>query len=383
MLDGASAPATGASGNPAGLFHGVVHAHDGAHAQLLRAAALRAEQAYRPLLARQALPGAVAGLLRGAWSDDPAALQSLAQAQALPPDYAQVLDGEAASALAGCALPGAAWHFPGGGWLQPPALAAHCLRESGARLQRGVPVVSLERHGDRWRAIGPGGEVLAEADVAVVAAAQASAALLSPHADAGHWPWRRNRGQVTLLDATAAAGLPRPALPVASGGYLIALPAEMGGPLGGGMVCGATSHEGDDEPAVRAADHGANLVQLMSLLGLDPAQADQVMRRPGVSGRVGWRVGLDDRLPVVGPVPARGEALQGAHRLEQPRQVPRVAGLYVLAGLGSRGITWAPLLADTLAAWVTGAPSPLPSSLLDAVDPARFVSRGVRQPARR
>lgn len=380
VLDGAPAAATGASGNPAGLFHGVVHPHDGAHAQLLRAAALRAEQVYRPLLdGPSALPGAVAGLLRGAWPGGVGRLSVLAQAQALPPGYAQALDADAASVLAGCPLPGAAWHFPGGGWLQPPALAAHCLRHSGATLGLGRPVHQLVPVDGHWLALGASGEQLAEADIAIVAAGQASAGLLAAHTDAAHWPWRRNRGQVTRLDASAAAGLPRPALPVASGGYVIALPEAMGG----GLVCGATSHDHDDEPALRDADHRANLAQLSSLVGADPSLIEQVMGRPGVTGRVGWRVGFDDRLPVVGPVPAASAALQHRHRLEQPRQVPRVAGLYVLAGLGSRGITWAPLLADTLAAWVTGAPAPLPSSLLDAIDPARFVSRGARQPGRR
>lgn len=379
VLDSAAAIAAGASGNPAGLFHGVVHAHDGAHAQLLRAAALRAEQVYRPLLDGRVLPGAVAGLLRGVEPGAEAALQALARALALPSGYARALARDAASALAGSALPGAAWHFPGGGWLQPPALAAHWLREAQATLRLGTAVARLAAHDGRWRALGPEGECLAEADIAIVAAAQASAGLLAPHTDAGHWPWRRNRGQVTALDAVAASGLPRPALPVASGAYLIALPDE----LGGGLVCGATSHENDDEPGLREADHRANLARLESLVGADPALLGRILARPGVTGRVGWRVGFDDRLPVLGPVPATGAVLHGARRLEQPRHVPRVEGLYVLTGLGSRGITWAPLLADTLAAWVTGAPSPLPSSLLDAIDPARFVSRGVRQPARR
>jgi tRNA 5-methylaminomethyl-2-thiouridine biosynthesis bifunctional protein len=71
--------------------------------------------------------------------------------------------------------------------------------------------------------------------------------------------------------------------------------------------------------------------------------------------------------------------LGGVRRLEQPRQVPRVAGLYVLGALGSRGLSVAPLLGEALAAWITGSPQPLPASLLDAVDVARFVARRVRK----
>ena len=46
--------------------------------------------------------------------------------------------------------------------------------------------------------------------------------------------------------------------------------------------------------------------------------------------------------------------------------------LFVLDGLGSRGLTWSALLAEHLVALVEDEPSPLPAVLADAVDPARF-----------
>jgi tRNA 5-methylaminomethyl-2-thiouridine biosynthesis bifunctional protein len=99
-----------------------------------------------------------------------------------------------------------------------------------------------------------------------------------------------------------------------------------------------------------------------------------------LQGKVGWRLATDDRLPVVGAVPLRMAQMAGLRRLEQPRHVPRVAGLYVMTALGSRGLTWAGLLGEALAACVSGAPGPLSSSVLDAVDPARFVARAARRP---
>jgi len=51
--------------------------------------------------------------------------------------------------------------------------------------------------------------------------------------------------------------------------------------------------------------------------------------------------------------------------------VPEAPGLLVLGGLGSRGLTWAPLLGEHVAALVAGAPSPLPGDLAALVDPAR------------
>jgi tRNA 5-methylaminomethyl-2-thiouridine biosynthesis bifunctional protein len=376
VLESAARPATGGSGNPAGLFHGVVHAHDGAHAQLLRAAALRAAQVYRPLIDSGAVPGSVDGLLRGAAGQDEALLMALGRS--VPPGYATPLPRAQAEALAGCPLAGPAWHYPQGGWLSPAALAGAWLAGPGITLRTACPVDSLQpTDAGRWQALASDGAVIAEADVVVVAAAAESARLLAPFSDAPGWPWRRTRGQVSVLGKAAADTLPRPRLPVASGGYLLPLPAA----LGGGLLCGATSQPGDEDPGVRETDHRANLGQVAALTGVPPAMpppqwfTDEGLLR----GRVGWRLGCDDRLPVLGGVPVSGAALASARRLEQPRHVPRVPGLYVLTALGSRGITWAPLLGEVLAACITGAPLPLASSLLDAVDAARFTSRAARR----
>ena len=374
VLEAADTPAAAASGNPAGLFHGVVHAHDGAHAQWLRAAALRAEQVYRPLVEAGLVPGAVNGLLRGAGSASPATLRATIAAQALPPSYAQALSREDASEAAGIPLASPAWFFPGGGWLQPGALVRIWLDEAGVTLRCGAPVARLApSQGERWQAWAPDGRCLAEADIAIVAAAAATEALLAPHSDSAAWPWRRTRGQVSVIPQALAARLPRPRLPVASGGYLIALPE----PSGGGLLCGATSDPDDHEADLRAADHARNIEQIGSLSGLDIDVGGFDLE--ALSGRVGWRLGLDDRLPVVGPVPMREEAVRGAARLEQPRHVPRVGGLYVLAGLGSRGITWAPLVGEVLATSIVGGPIPAAGTALDAIDPGRFIARGRRR----
>jgi tRNA 5-methylaminomethyl-2-thiouridine biosynthesis bifunctional protein len=64
--------------------------------------------------------------------------------------------------------------------------------------------------------------------------------------------------------------------------------------------------------------------------------------------------------------------------IDQPRLIPRWPGLFVYTALGSRGITWSALGGQVLAAWVTGSPSPIEASLLDAIDPARFAARRAR-----
>ncbi|WP_374673776.1 FAD-dependent 5-carboxymethylaminomethyl-2-thiouridine(34) oxidoreductase MnmC [Ideonella sp.] len=381
VLEAGTRPADAGSGNLAGLFHGVVHADDGAHAQWLRAAALRATQVYGPLLAGGTVPGQATGLLRGA-ADTPWDTLSRLGSQ-VPAGYARPLSRDEAAAMAGCPVAGAAWCFTGGGWLQPGALARHWLATPGVRCLTDTPVAALRRSEAGWRAVDADGSPLGGAapwDVVVVCAAAGAVDLLAPHSDAAQWPWRRTRGQVTLLPPAAAAGLPRPRLPLASGGYLIALPEALHPRLGGGLLCGATSQAGDDGAALRPADHLANLAQIARLTSAEGVSPDRLAALAAqAEGRVGWRLGTDDRLPVVGPVPQPLAGLAGQPRLDHPRHVPRVPGLYVMTGLGSRGITWAALAGDVLAACVQGSPLPVAGSLLDAVDPARFVSRAMRQ----
>ena len=86
-------------------------------------------------------------------------------------------------------------------------------------------------------------------------------------------------------------------------------------------------------------------------------------------------------LTVVKLIPqlSRARAATGDKRLDQPRLVPRLPGLYVISAFGSRGITWAMLAARVLAASVSGAPIPLEADLLDAIDPARFICRRARR----
>jgi tRNA 5-methylaminomethyl-2-thiouridine biosynthesis bifunctional protein len=352
VIDRHATPGAETSGNPAGLFHGVVTPEDGAHARFNRAAALVAQRTLGPLVG--VVPGRMDGLLRlHPEGGGVAAMQAMLQRLGLPPQHVQAVDSAQASALACVPLASAAWFYPGGGWISPVALTQHLLQ--GHRVVAPHQVHALRRQAGRWQALDERGQVIAEAAVVVLANAADTLRLLGHPA----WPLQRVRGQLTVLHTETA--LPR--LPLAGAGYAIALGK-------GRLLCGATHQPEDDDPLVRDEDHRSNLVQLAQLLGISVTPSGPL------TGRVGWRLSASDRLPVLGPVPAQD---LGSARVEQPRFVPREAGLYTLTALGSRGITWAPLAAHTLAAWITGAPLPLEASLLDVVDAARFASRAARR----
>ena len=373
LLDQHAEPAAEASGNAAGLFHGTVIAGDGTYARLYRAAALQAQQAYGVATLEHGVPGSARGLLRidtrpGGLAD----MQALLRAQNLPPEYVQALSADAASALAGVRVGAPAWHYPGGGWIDPAAWVRHALATPGVRFVGNTRVAALRREGAGWRLLGAAGESVAHTPLLVLANAASAALLLAPWGAAA-WPLGHTRGQVTHWQGQAEAqGAQTLQLPIAGEGYAIPL-------AYGGLLCGATREVG--EPAEfalpRAADHRANIDRLHALCGL-PAPANPAQWQ----GRVGWRLHTSDRLPIAGALPAQRLQTSSAglsQRLDQPRLLPRENGLFVFTALGARGLTLAPLLARLVAAQATGAPWPLVQDLADAIDPARWLVRAARR----
>ncbi|HEY9065753.1 MAG TPA: bifunctional tRNA (5-methylaminomethyl-2-thiouridine)(34)-methyltransferase MnmD/FAD-dependent 5-carboxymethylaminomethyl-2-thiouridine(34) oxidoreductase MnmC [Burkholderiaceae bacterium] len=373
LLDRCAHIASEASGNPAGLFHGIINADEGTHARFNRAAAFEAHRAVATALAEHRAAGSTAGLVRLEHATEVEAMRAILARLGLPPAYAQALTANAIAELAGIAQASPGWFYPSGGWVDPAGLARSFIERAGARVRfkGNTEVHALRRDAaGRWQALDAHGDVIAAAPVLVVANAWSAARLL-PDA---RLPLQTTRGQLSWVAAdTAPAGLVT-RVPVAGAGYLLP-------PHAGRIAFGATSCPDDPDPTVRAADHRANLAQLGRLTGHTHLTIDEAQ----LGGRTAWRCAAPDRLPVVGAVPAWSAADQPQHgprRLDQVRFVPRVPGLFVYTALGSRGITWSALGAQVLAAAIVeDAVAPLAASLCDAIDPARFGVRALRRSA--
>jgi tRNA 5-methylaminomethyl-2-thiouridine biosynthesis bifunctional protein len=353
VLDAQAQPAAGASGNPAGLFHGTVGSDDTPHTRWHRAASFAASD-----WVRISKGGSASGLLRLNRTHDLQAMRALLAAQHLPARCVQALDAQQASAHAGIALTQAAWLFNEGGWADPAALVRHALSMPGVTWQGNAPVHAIEHGAGGWCVRGSDGRGIAQAPALVLANAEDALRLASLPS---RWA-ERVRGQVTWIGAGDAAVQPR--LPIASGSYVLSLP-------DGGLLIGATSQPGDEDECVRDADHAANLDRARQLLGREVAREGAPLQ-----GRVGWRMVTRDRLPLVGMAPDL--AAPAPARRDAPRLLPRREGLYLHTALGSRGITIAALGGELIAAQLCGAPWPIEADLADAIDPARFALRTSR-----
>ncbi len=361
VLDRHAEPASGSSGNPAGLFHATVHGDDSPYARLFRSAALHTARLIDRLDARR-VPRGREGLLRLERGLSLDAMRARLACQGLPADFVEAVDASTASRQAGVPLATPAWFYPAGGWVSPGALVRELLSRAGVVFTGQVAVHGLRRDATQWACLDAVGQIIATAPHVVLANAEQANPLLA----ALGWPpfpLSRTRGQVSLFDADGAPGPLQ--LPVAGDGYALPLPA-------GGLLCGATTGDdaGDDTP--REDDHRANFARLLGLCGLR-APTDVTRWR----GRVGWRVQALDRLPIAGPLAAH--RFEPGTRLDQARLVPRAPGLHLACGFGARGITLAPLLGELVAARIAGTPLPLEQSLIDIVDPARWIVRAARR----
>ncbi|MDP2214275.1 FAD-dependent 5-carboxymethylaminomethyl-2-thiouridine(34) oxidoreductase MnmC [Phenylobacterium sp.] len=318
----------GASGNPAALVTPRLDAALGALAGLFAQALDRAKRLYEDV------PGAILseGVLQLAQQPrDAERFSRIAGADLFEPGALSLHDASQTSAWIG---------EPGG-----PGLMQHVARvvRPSAILEAWLGPVSIadlgaiEAKGGGWALTTTDGAVCWQGDAVVVCAGHGAARLIE------NLPLQAVRGQISV-----AADLTSPG--VAWGGYAAPSPE--------GLVFGATHDRDDTESGLRLGDHQRNLDTLATAL---PGLAAQV-QAASLAGRASVRAVTPDRLPLAGGI---GD------------------GLYVLGGLGSRGFCLAPLLAEHVAAAITGAPSPLPADTAALVDPDRFRRRALRRAGRR
>lgn len=352
------APAMGASGNLAAAISPMLSKDDGIAARLSRACFLALLAELRRLDASpHPAKWAACGLLQLAKDDKEAALfRDIIESSVYPPQFVRFLNKDEASAQAGCQVPGAGFYFPQGGWVNPPSLCHARLHSPQIRLCHNIDISDIGFEKGVWRVQDKHSGYLEEAPVLILANAFEAARF----SQCEKMHFKKVRGQVTHLAPTA---LPPYHGVISRNGYLT--PA-----LEGLCSLGATYDFDSDEKELDAECQQVNLARISSLL-------DGVAIGPReLAGRVGFRSLTADRLPVIGAIPDYTALSTGTPNV---KTIARRQGLYGLLGLGSRGVVWSTLAGETLAALIEGEPSPLPSDLLGAMDPARFLEREYRK----
>jgi len=359
-----------ASGNPAGVFHPMMSRDDSVGSRITRAGFLYAlrqwsaleQRGYRPLRGPE-------GLLQIAADDDEAAAMAQAFASfAYPSDYVTAVSRDDAQRIANQRVARGGWFFPHGGWIDPASLCAAQCEAAGGLLERrfNVEVARIERIENQWIVFDAKDVAIASAPVVIFANAHEAARV----AGLRHASTRSVRGQLTLLPNDAASALH---VPVIGEGYAVPLP-------DGVTLTGATYDIDDRDTRIRDEAHVENIERLAQML---PDMRDALDKHApsSLTGRVAFRCVTSDRLPMIGAFADEAAAVSEAGKLRGawPLDLPHAQGLYGAFAFGSRGLVWASLGAELIASQIEGEPWPIERDLAEALDPARFLLRALRQ----
>jgi tRNA 5-methylaminomethyl-2-thiouridine biosynthesis bifunctional protein len=335
VFDIAAGPATGASDLPAGLLAPHQSPDDNLLSRLSRAGVRITLQEGGAHLAR-GLEWERTGVLE--WrGDDHRPLPAVGEA--LAPWSREAT--EAQKRAAGMDPAQAAWWHENAAWIEPAALVRLWLRTPGVRFCGGRQVARIAREDDAWVLRDAAGTVLGRAALVVVAAALSSAALLE-----GRVQLHAVRGQVTWARRAEDAGA-LPPFPVNGHGHF--LPRV---PLAepDAWITGSTYGRGDADETLRRADNDANLQRVREVLPRAAQVMEAAFARHEVQSWSGVRCASRDRRPLLGAV---------------------APGLWVSTAMGSRGLTFAALCAELMAARLHGEPMPLEQRLAQALDLSR------------
>ncbi|PKH86592.1 bifunctional tRNA (5-methylaminomethyl-2-thiouridine)(34)-methyltransferase MnmD/FAD-dependent 5-carboxymethylaminomethyl-2-thiouridine(34) oxidoreductase MnmC [Colwellia sp. Bg11-28] len=296
-----------------------------------------------------------------------------------PNELIHGVNAKQASELANIDLPYGGLFMPNAGWMSPQDLVKQIFNaaKSTTRLKimtdthitkiQQVANPSSNENGTSWSLTSNQGEF------------NASVLVICGGADAieieqlKSLPLTATRGQVTSMKSNKKIN--KLSTIICHKGYLT--------PENNGIHCiGATFQKNDTNITTNKADDDYNLTMLTKCLPELSSTIDW-QEQDISSSKARLRCMSQDHLPLVGAVPDIKEHVATYSHLAKDKNwkysqaAPCIDNLYVLLGLGARGLCSAPLAADILTAELCNTPYPVDSQMLFNLSPNRFIIRDI------
>lgn len=330
VFDPAPKSASGASGNPLALVMPRLDAEDNTTARLLIDAYLHARQFY------SGVPGAETGDVRQMPRDEKDTAR-FAKVLADPPFPLEDLE----------AIAGGGMLHKNAVILRPAEIIKNLASLSKISTELGKPPPSLE-------------QLTRTFDAVIFANGMATNETA---------PWLNLKPKLGQVEHVAGASRTNAAA-IASGHYAITTGTE--------RLWGAT-FEASGEVRTSNAARAENNEKLKMLAPWMASESKKAMQ----TSRASVRATTADRLPIAGALPNHKAALDLFAPLSKGQAVdanaPLVEQIYIMTGLGTRGFTWAPWLADILAAQLCSEPPPATQKTLEAIAPMRLIIRSIKR----
>lgn len=260
-----------------------------------------------------------------------------------PADIVQCINAIEASEKAKIASATDFMFMPRAVGIDPQAIRKHVLASPLVTLIKAQAKQLIKSQDDsNWIVLDNDSQPITQSNKVIVANAKESVTLCPTLP-----PLTVIRGQMSWLPAPSNS----PSLALGYGGYTATFKNN--------LLLGSSFVRDDENTDIRLTEHDSNLTLLKNSF---PLLAQQLPPTTTWQGRVSLRALPRDSMPIVG-------------------EVPQMKDVFVLAGLGSKGFSFAPLCAELLAAQMLSEPLPMTEKLATAIRPDRFIKKErVRKP---
>ena len=284
----------------------------------------------------------------------------------LPSDLYQSLNQTELSEKVGLPLPFGGGFIPQGAWLAPRQLVQHTfafLEKQGVQIKTLQKVTALSQTEHGWQITTAENETFCH-EVVVLA----NGHKLTEFEQTQKLPLYPVRGQVSQIPTSA--NLLKLKTVLCYDGYLT--------PVDQAKVshCIGASHVRDN--ATREFSLTEQQENQQKIQQNIPEEWTKEVDTSGNLARIGVRCSVRDLTPMMGAVPhfsaqqTQYQNLFNLRRRKQPiEQAENYPNLYLIGALGSRGLTSAPFLGETLASLIYGEPLPMSEDLIHNLMPNR------------
>ena len=300
----------------------------------------------------------------------------------LSADFIQLLNEDETKKVAGIKLhPQQAYkssYFPKGAWANPASLVTALSDHPRCEVILHTEAISLEKSGSDWHVSDDTGTTISKAEVLIIANGKD----LFSFEQSKFLPYMPVSGQTTSAKASAFSGKLKTV--IGHEGYLT--PA-----IDFQHTFGATFERNNAQPMLKPEADSANLDQLAQYLPEFTHSLKNVK-----SAHAAVRITTPDRFPYAGALPDKDfyqQAYNDLHQGKQWKEYPKAQyqeGLFVLGGLGSRGLTTSGYCAKALSELIDGdgtgeaneknsLESKQAMTLLQNCHPARFLIKKLKR----
>ncbi len=358
--------AMGASGNKQGALYPLLHGDLDTLARFFAPAFVYAKQYYQQAVHHVEFDHDWCGVTQLSWDEKSARKNDTIIAKGFSQELVTTLNRVQTNQTSGVECNMNSIHYPLGGWLCPQQLTQGLFSELEKSDYFSVvyncDITKLTQHDDHWTVEDSHGKRYQHA-IAVVA----NGHQVGQFEQSKKIPGTPVRGQVSHIDTTAALTQIKTVL--CYDGYLTPVN------LHSQSHCiGASYDRFDLTLDLSDKDQRDNQQRLEKCI--PNAKWVQDVDTSTHQARVSIRCASRDHMPFVGNVCRFDDLLEQYGDLQNNQtnadNVPVYQGLYALVGLGSRGLSSAPLLGEMLASQICGDPMPLPLAVIEALHPGRM-----------